>query len=586
MKEEEKQQSASFFQELGCFMKPYQGKYVASIFISILSVAASMVAYACTGMIAAMLFQKEAIWSTVVGLAIVVIVCKLLHALLLNLSTWISHQAAYLTLHDIRIAITKKMVHLPMGYFEEHGSGRLKTMMVDHVEGMEKTLAHMLPEMTANLLGPLVCLIWMFFIDWRLSLSVIIWIILGFSVTGGLMKGYEEKYAAQIKALKGMNQAIVEYVDGIEVIKNFGRADACYKKYQDAVYNHAQYNVNWQKDTQKYSSLGMAIAPFSLFPVLICGLIFYMNHTLDAATLFMIVILTFGIFTPLMNAMTYFDQLAGMGTNAKEIKDVLDYPELQRGSIDAINKYSIHYDHVDFAYHQSKTLALHDVSFDMEEGSILALVGPSGSGKSTIAKLLAGFWDVKNGSISIGGHTMDDYSQEALNKAIAYVDQDTFLFDKTILENIRMGKPDASDEEVYEAARKAGCDDFICALPQGYLTPAGSCGSRLSGGERQRIAIARAMMKDAPIMILDEATASNDPENEASIQKALSAAAKGKTLMVVAHRLQTIVDADRIVFVKGGHIEASGTHEQLLETCRDYQEMWKIAEGKDYDANI
>lgn len=583
---EEKQQSASFFQELGCFMKPYQTKYVVSVFVSILSVASNMVAYACTGMIVAMLFQKDATFSSVIRIAFIAIICKLLHALLLNLSTWISHQAAYLTLKDIRRAIAKKMVLLPMGYFEEHGSGRLKTMMVDHIEGMEKTLAHMLPELTANLLGPLVCMIWMFFIDWRLSLCVIIWIILGFSVTGGLMKGYEEKYAGQIKALKGMNQAIVEYVNGIEVIKNFGRADACYKKYQDAVYHHAQYNVNWQKETQKYSSLGMAIAPFSLFPVLIFGLIFYMNHTLAPDTLFMIVILTFGIFTPLMNAMTYFDQLAGMGTNAKEIKDVLDYPELKRGDKTTIEHYDITFDHVDFAYRQSEKLALHDVNLKMKEQSMLALVGPSGSGKSTIAKLLAGFWDVKNGTIRIGGIPIDEYSQEALNKSIAYVDQDTFLFDKSILENIRMGNPDATDEEVYQVAKKAGIDGFIKDLPQGYLTQAGSCGSRLSGGERQRIAIARAMIKDAPIMILDEATASNDPENEASIQRALSAAAKGKTLLVVAHRLQTIVNADQIVFVKDGSIKASGTHEQLLHSCDEYNDMWKIWEGNDNDANI
>ena len=586
MKEEQQSSSASFFQELGCFMKPYQGKYIISILISILGVAANMVAYAGCAMLVARLFQGDVKWNELCNIALLVVACKLMHAFLLHVSTWISHQAAYLTLKDIRSAITKKMVQLPMGYFEEHGSGRLKTMLVDHVEGMEKTLAHMLPELTANLLGPLVCIVWMFFIDWRLSLCVLIWIMLGLSVTGGLMKGYEEKYAGQIQALKGMNQAIVEYVNGIEVIKNFGRADACYKKYQDACKHHATYNVNWQKETQVYSSLGMAIAPFSIFPVLIVGLIFYMNNTLAPETLFLIVILTFGIFTPLMNAMTYFDQLAGMGTNAKEIKDVLDYPEVTRGHQEHCTNYDVRFDQVDFSYSNSNRLALQDVSFQMKEGSMLALVGPSGSGKSTIAKLLAGFWDVKKGCIYIGDKPIQQYQQQALNQMIAYVDQDTFLFDKTILENIRMANPQANDEDVYEVAKKAGCHEFIQALPQGYLTEAGSCGNRLSGGERQRIAIARAMMKNAPILILDEATASNDPENEASIQTALSAASKGKTLLVVAHRLQTIVHADCIAFVSNGEIQQIGTHEQLLKTCQPYHDMWKLTEGSSDDANI
>ena len=580
MKDEKEQQSASFFKELGCFMKPYNKKYAASIVISILGVAASVAAYAFVGMIASMLFGEMPLWNTILPLALAAIGCKVLHAVFLNISTWISHKAAYLTLRDIRNAISEKMMSLPMGYFEEKGSGRLKTMMVDHIENMEKTLAHMLPEMTANLLAPLVCMIWMFFIGWRLALSVLIWIILGFSVTGGMMKGYEEKYAGQIKAFKGMNQSVVEYVNGIEVIKNFGRADECYQKYQDAVYGHAAYNVGWQKETQKYSSLGMAIAPFALFPVLIAGLIFYGNHTLEAGTFFLVIILTLGIFGPLMNAMTYFDQLASMGTNAKEIKDVLDYPELKRGSGAEAKDSEVEFENVTFSYTDEVEPALKDISFRISDGTMFALVGPSGSGKSTIAKLIAGFWDAAAGKIMIGGNPISAYTQEELNKMIAFVDQETFLFDDTIMNNIRIGCPEASDEETIEAAKRAGCDEFIKALPQGYQTPAGAAGGRLSGGERQRIAIARAMMKNAPIMILDEATASTDPENEASIQKALSAAAKGKTLIVVAHRLATIKDADQIAFVKDGKIEQTGTHEQLLLSCPEYAMMWSLTEER------
>lgn len=573
----ENAKKASFFRELGRFMKPYEKSYAVSVVLSCLSVAASISAYGLAGKIASMLFGENPAFAAVLPLAIAAAVCKLANALLLNLSTWISHQAAYHTLKDIREALAEKWLRLPMGYFEENGSGRLKTLLVDHVEGMEKTLAHMLPELTANLLAPLCCIIWMFFIDWRLALLGLIWILLGFSVTGGMMKSYAEKYAGQIKALKGMNQAVVEYVNGIEVIKNFGQADKCDQKYQDAVYGHAAYNVNWQKETQKYSSLGMAIAPFSIFPILIGGLFFYARGNLEPGTIFLMIILSFGIFGPLMNAMNYFDQLAAMGTNAAEIRAVLDYPELKRGEGAAAEHTDIRYDHVSFSYQDGKQV-LKDISFQIPEGSMLALVGPSGSGKSTIAKLLAGFWDAAQGSIQIGGIPIGDFTQEQLNQLIAYVDQETFLFDASIQENICIGCPEATFEDVEKAARKAGCHDFIQALPQGYATRTGEAGGRLSGGERQRIAIVRAMMKNAPILILDEATASTDPENEALIQKALNAATQGKTLMVVAHRLSTIVHAQQIALIKDGQIEAIGTHQKLLESCPEYRTMWELSE--------
>ena len=579
-KKEKKQeaQSADFFQELGCFLKPYQGKYALSIFISILSVGAGILAYALVGRITAVLFSEAPAFNQILGFALGAAVCKLLNAILLNASTWISHKAAYHTLKDIRNALSQKLMKLPMGYFEVNGTGRLKVMLVDHVESMEKTLAHMLPELTANLLGPVCCIIYMFVVDWRLALCAILWIVAGFSVTSGMMKGYEEKYAGQIKALKTMNQAVVEFVNGIEVIKNFGRADECYEKYRDAVYGHASYNVNWVKETQKFTSLGMAIAPFTLFPVLIAGLIFYSHGTLAPGTLLLMLLLTFGIFGPLMNASQYFDQLAGMGTMAKEIKDVLDYPELQRAGTAKPEDSSLSFENVTFSYGKSSKNALENISFSVPQGTMLALTGPSGSGKSTIAKLIAGFWDAGAGTVKIGGHPISQYSQEDLNKLIAYVDQETFLFDDTILNNIRLGRPEATEEEVMECAARAGCDSFIRGLPDGYETTAGIAGTRLSGGEKQRIAIARAMMKDAPILILDEATASSDPENEASIQKALSAAVRNKTLIVVAHRLATIVNAQQIAFVNDGKIQALGTHRELLNSCRDYRNMWELQE--------
>ncbi len=569
---------ASFFGELGSFMKPYSAQYCISVAISAAAVFSGLAAYAFAGIAAGMLFAANAEIHSLILYAALAAVCKILNGVLINASTWISHHAAYHTLSDIRKAAADKLVRLPMGYFEENGSGRLKAMLTDRIEGMERTLAHMLPELTANLLAPAAMMIWCFFIDWRLAVCILVWIIAGFAATGGMMKNYAEKYAGQISAMKSMNQAVTEYVDGIEVIKNFGRADECYGKFKAAVYGHAEYNINWQKETQIFSSLGMAIAPFSVFPVLIAGVIFFNNGTLAPETFFLMILLSMGIFRPLMQAMSYFDQLAQMGTNAKEIKDILSEPELKRGSME-ISGSDIELSDVSFSYSEENSPAADHISLKVPAGTTLALVGPSGSGKSTVAKLIAGYWDADSGKVLIGGSDISQVSQQSLNKSIAYVDQDTFLFDVSIMDNIRMGAPSASDEDAINAAKAAGCDDFIRALPQGYSTLAGTAGGRLSGGERQRIAIARAMMKNAPIMILDEATASSDPENEASIQEALSAAAKGRTLVVIAHRLSTVINAEQIAYVKNGRIEAAGTHAKLLEICPDYAKQWALSEA-------
>jgi ABC transporter related protein len=564
--------------------------YSLSVIISILSVFLNICGYILAGKIVVELFESTVDWSQIVRTGIVLALCKLGSGITMNLSTWQSHLAAFNTLRDIRTELIRKMLRLPMGYFEENGSGRLKTMLVDNVEGIEKTLAHMLPEMTGNLAGPVFLIIWMFFIDWRVALTMVVWILFGFSVTMGMMRGYAQKFRGQLQASKSMNQAIVEFVNGIEVIKNFGRTKESYRKYTEAIKGHADYNVNWMRETQVYSSLGMAIAPFSIFPVLISGLIFWSDGSLKTPMFFLMMILSFGIFAPLMTALTYIDQAAQMGTYAKEIRDVLNYPELKRGENIEFNNNDIEFKNVSFSYGKSKYDELDDcigksekkaadnVSFKIKEGSMIAFVGPSGGGKSTLGKLLAGFWDPDEGSITIGGYDMREYTQEALNERIAFVDQDTFLFDKTIRDNIRLGRPDATDNEVEEAAKRVGCHEFISRLPMGYETMAGSAGGSLSGGERQRITIARAMMKNAPIMILDEATSSSDPENEASIQEALSVAAKGKTLIVIAHRLMTVKNADKIAYIENGRIKQIGTHEELMLSCGDYRKMWELSE--------
>lgn len=579
MEKEAKAEKTSFFQALGEYISPYRGQFALSMIISLLAVICGLSVYGVVGELCGEIFEGNRTLGQLLFLIGIAGLCKVLNAVLLNLSTYVSHKAAFKTLKDIRLALSDKLMRLPLGYFERKGSGRLKTVLVDRVEEVEKTLAHFLPEMTANLCVPVGLIIWMFFIDFRLALCVLLWIIIGLAASSGMMKDYDKKFAGQIAAGKNMNQAVIEYVGGIEVIKTFNQAEVSYEKYANAVKHHATYSVDWMKSTQIYSSLSYSIAPVSIFGVLILGLIFYANGTLEPSVLFLFMIISLGVFGPISKASSYMDQISSMNVVAGEIKDILDAPELERSEqgTAAVSSFDVVLDHVTFAYEQGEKPAVKDISADIPQNTMFALVGPSGSGKSTLAKLLAGYWDADYGTITIGGTPIKDMSIEQLNSLIAYVDQDTYLYDMTIMENIRIARPDATDDEVMEACKKTGCHEFISKLPNGYLTQAGVAGNRLSGGEKQRIAIARAMMKDAPIMILDEATASADPENEVAIQEALAAVSKNKTLIVVAHKLKTIMEADQIAYVEGGQILCSGIHEAMLQNCPGYRKLWDIS---------
>lgn len=579
MKKELKTEKTSFFKALGEYISPYRGQFALSIIISLLAVLCGLAVYGVVGILCGKLYAGEKDLSLLLSFIGIAGLCKALNAVFLNLSTYISHKAAFKTLRDIRLALSEKLLRLPLGYFETKGSGRLKTVLVDRVEEVEKTLAHFLPEMTANLCIPIGLVIWMFVIDSRLAFCVLLWIITGLAVSCGMMKDYDKKFAGQIAVGKNMNQAVVEYVGGIEVIKTFNQAEVSYEKYANAVKNHASYSVDWMKSTQIYSSLSYSIAPVSIFGVLIFGLIFYGNGTLEPQVLFLFMIISLGVFGPISKASSYMDQLSSMGVVAGEIKDILNTPELERSENAAavVSYYNIVLDHVTFSYVWGKKPAIENISVIIPQNTMFALVGPSGSGKSTIAKLLAGYWDTDCGAITIGGIPIKKMSMEQLNSLIAYVDQDTYLYEMNIMENIRIANPDATDEDVVKACKKTGCHEFISKLQNGYFTQAGAAGSRLSGGEKQRIAIARAMMKNAPIMILDEATASSDPENEAAIQEALAAVSKNKSLIVVAHKLRTIMNADQIAYVEGGRIVCLGTHEAMLKKCAGYKRLWNIS---------
>lgn len=414
MKKEPKSEKPSFFKELGEYIRPYRGQFALSIIVSLLAVFCGLAVYGVVGVLCGEIFEGDRSFVQLLLIIGVAGLCKILNAVFLNLSTYISHKAAFKTLRDIRLALSSKLMRLPLGYFERKGSGRLKTVLVDRVEEVEKTLAHFLPEMTANLCIPIGLIIWMFSIDFRLALCVLLWIIIGLAASSGMMKDYNKKFAGQIAAGKSMNQAVVEYVGGIEVIKTFNQAESSYEKYANAVKHHASYSVDWMKSTQVYASLSYSIAPVSIFGVLIFGLIFYGNGTLAPSVLFLFMIISLGVFGPISKASSYMDQLSSMNVVAGEIKDILDAPELERSEIATadVSSFAIGMDHITFSYEQSEKPAVKDISITIPQNTMLALVGPSGSGKSTIAKLLAGYWDADDGTITIGGIPIKELSIE------------------------------------------------------------------------------------------------------------------------------------------------------------------------------
>ncbi len=504
-------------------------------------------------------------------IAISFIVAELLH----SASTTLSHKATFSVLADIRKMCCDKLGKVSLGYVKDTPSGTFKNILVERIDSMETTLAHIVPEFTSNLLAPVVILVYFFTIDWRLALWSLLPIIVGFASYGGMMINYKPNFERTVKATKELNDAAVEYIDGIEVIKAFGKTEISYSKFTAAAREQADSFIHWMKSCSIFHGLAMTVTPYTLLTVLPFGASYVAAGTLTLSDFILCVILSLGIVGPLITVMSYTDDLGKIDVIVGEVAGILAQPELERptesAAVPADN--SVVLENVHFAYHEKEVL--HGVGMELKAGSVNAIVGPSGSGKSTIAKLIASFWDASSGSIKIGGADIRQLSLEEYNQKIAYVAQDNYLFNETVMENIRHGRPDATDEEVIEVTKKSGCYDFIMQLENGFDTVVGGAGGHLSGGERQRISIARAMLKDAPIVILDEATAYTDPENEAILQSSIAKLIAGKTLIVIAHRLSTVKDSDGIFVVNDGRIEDSGTHEKLLTSCPLYREMWE-----------
>ena len=510
-------------------------------------------------------YLVKAVW-----IALSFILAELLH----SISTALSHKATFTVLANIRKTCCEKLARVPLGYVKDTSSGTFKNILVERIDSIETTLAHIVPEFTSNLLAPVIILIYFFLTDWRLALWSLVPVVVGFLSYFGMMLDYKPSFERTVQTTKDLNDAAVEYIDGIEVIKAFGKTESSYAKFTKAAMAYADSFISWMKRCSIFHALMMVVTPYTLLTVLPFGAHYVENGTLTIPDFIMCIILSLGIVGPLITVGSYTDDLGKIGVIVGEVVGILEQPELKRpAESTALPKdNSITLTDVKFGYHDKEIL--HGVTMELKAGTVNAIVGPSGSGKSTIAKLIASLWDVNSGSIKIGGTDIKQLSLTDFNQKIAYVAQDNYLFNESVRENIRQGNPDATDEQVIEVTKKSGCYDFIMQLENGFDTIVGGAGGHLSGGERQRISIARAMLKDAPIVILDEATAYTDPENEAILQNSIAKLVAGKTLIVIAHRLSTVKDSDQIFVINEGNVAAHGTHEELLASCPLYKEMW------------
>ena len=569
---EQKRSTASWLMELA---EGKRGEYALSIVTALLGVACSLIPYFIIIKIITALINGTAELSHCLTLCVWMALCWILRYALHSVSTSLSHHATFQVLANTRIRLLDKLATLPLGTVLDRSSGSYKNIIVERVDSIETTLAHLLPEMTSNIVGAAAVLILLFVLDWRMGLSMLIVVPLGIICFMSMFSGYNEKFQRTVTSTKALNDTAVEYIGGIEVIKAFGQSKTSYAKFVSAAKEGADCFIDWMRGSLFGQVAGMAIFPSTLLGILPVGCLLYMRGSLSAETFLTVIVLSFGVMQPLITAFSYTDDIAQVTTIVGEVADVLSGEDMRRPEkaekLPADN--SIELKNVRFAYHDKEVL--HGINLKIKPGTVNALVGPSGSGKSTIARLVASLWDVKDGSIELGGVDIRTLPLKDCTSRIAYVSQDNYLFDLSVMDNIRMGKKGASDEEVMAAAEKCGCHEFIMGLENGYQTFCGSSGGHLSGGERQRISIARAMLKDAPIVILDEATSYTDPENEAVIQSALAKLVQGKTVLVIAHRLSTIADADQIIVVNHGEIEAAGTQEELLKSCPLYKTMWE-----------
>ncbi len=571
----------SFMNALFAYAEGEKKKMLLSVILSVLSVMLGLVPFYCMYRIICLFVAGTVTTAAVVSWCLLSLFAYALKILFFTLSTGTSHSMAYRILEGLRLRLADRFLHAPLGNVENHTIGEIKTMMVDKIENLEPPLAHMIPEGAGHIVLPVVNILALAVIDWRLALASLVTFPLSFLCMGLTFKISGKNFDKYDQSANYMNSTIVEYIEGIEVIKAFGRAGVSYEKYAGAITDFRTFVVKWLASTYATMKLSFALFPSTLIGTLPVALALANGGSITAAQAALAVMLSISMVGSLAKLEVFSENMRQVKFTVENLEEFLEMPELPEPTKRAeIRHTDVELKNVHFSYTgDAKDEVLHGIHLKLPKGSFTALVGPSGGGKSTVAKLIARFWDVTSGEITIGGANVKDMPLSQLSEFVSFVTQDNFLFRCSLLENIRLGNPNATDEEVKAAAKAAQCEEFISKLPQGYETPAGEAGKRLSGGEKQRIAIARMMLKNAPIVILDEATAFTDPENEDKIQRSIAALTQGKTLLVIAHRLSTIRDADHIVVLKNGKIEAEGRQEELLKSCPLYRDMWQAHIG-------
>lgn len=557
-------------------LKGHKSKIFAAVFIAIIGVGFGVIPYFSVAAIINNLVAKNANLNNYYPYIFAVFLGFLASILFHEISTIISHNLAYRIIEDKRKLLADKLSKISMGEVERKSSGQWSQFMVETLDKMEKPIAHVIPEVIANIFIPIVLIITIFIMDWRIGIANLLTIPLGLLFSMLMMRGYEEKSKRYQEAAKAMNTTMVEYVNGIKVIKAFNKSSSSFGKFRKTVEENKNAMLDWYLSVCFSMTATMETIPSTMVFVLPASLYFFMKGSVEVGTLITCILLSYASYKPLIKAMSHMETIANIKVVFEEIKKIMEIPNLKRGEeVRDIKSYDVEFKDVTFAYEESKNV-LNNISFKANENELTAIVGNSGSGKSTITKLIAGFWNVSNGEILIGKTNLNELPLKQNMELVSYVSQENFLFNKTILENLKMAKEDASMDEIKEACEKASCYNFIKGLPNGYETIVGKGGANLSGGEKQRIAIARCFLKNSPIVLLDEATAYSDPDNESVIQQSIDKLIKDKTVIMVAHRLSTIVNANKIIVVDNGEVIEEGTHKQLLELNGRYKKMWDV----------
>ncbi|MDR1040605.1 MAG: ABC transporter ATP-binding protein/permease [Deltaproteobacteria bacterium] len=553
---------------------PFRGKLAASMALSTAGVAAGLAPYVIVAWMIRMVLEDDRRPGALVLLALAAAAAQLLKVALAAASAGLSHRAAFGILEALREAMAAKMCRLDPGEAAARNSGQYKALMVDVSERIELPLAHLIPEVSADLMAPLAALCYLAWLDWRLALASLATLPAGALSYWMMTRDYRARFGKVSTAVRRTDSAAVEYVTGLEAIRAFSRGKGCYARFREAVEAARDAQLEWCRATGFWYSLGVNVAPATLTALLPLGIWLHASGSLDPAALVAAALLSLGLAGPLLSALEYTDSLAMVGDALNEAGALLGARESGRPASSAPptgDGASLERARYGYAF---GTPALEGLDLALAKGTVTALVGPSGGGKSTAARLLAGHLDPDSGRAVIGGADAMTLSLEAQARHVAYMAQESWLFDWTLIDNIRLGRPAASDAEVREAAGLAGCRGFIESLPDGYLTMAGEGGSRLSGGERQRVALARAALAGSPVLVLDEATAYADPESELAILQGVAKLAEERTVLAIAHRLSTSAGADLIVVLDRGRAVAAGTHKELLESSPLYASMW------------